>query len=36
MKKPKPMSWDGEFDVSRDSQLTPNGILLHPRERENG
>ena len=36
MKKPKPMSWDGEYLVSNESQLTPNAILLHPRERENG
>jgi len=34
MKKPKPMWWDGEFNVSSDSQLTPNGILLHPRKRQ--
>ena len=33
MKKPEPMWWDGEFNSSSDSQLTPNGILLHPRER---
>jgi hypothetical protein len=33
IRKPKPMWWDGEFNSSSDSQLTPNGILLHPRER---
>ena len=27
--------WDGEYMVSKDSQLTPNAILLHPIEREN-
>ena len=36
MKRPKASWWDGEYLVLNDSQLTPNGILLHPRERENG
>ena len=36
MKKPRVNWWDGEYLVLNDSQLTPNGILLHPRERENG
>jgi hypothetical protein len=34
MKKPRANWWDGEFNVLSDSQLTPNGILLHPRERQ--
>lgn len=33
MKIPDASWYDGEFEVSSDSQLTPNGILLHPRER---
>ena len=36
MKRPRANWWDGEYLVLNDSQLTPNGILLHPRERENG
>ena len=36
MKRPRANLWDGEYLVSNDSQVTPNGILLHPRERENG
>ena len=36
MKRPRASWWDGEYLVLNDSQLTPNGILLHPRERENG
>ena len=27
--------WDGEYEVSKDSSLTPNAILLYPIEREN-
>jgi hypothetical protein len=34
MKNPKPMWWDGEFNSSSDSQLTPNAVLLHPKERQ--
>ena len=36
MKRPRANWWDGEYLVSNDSQLTPNAVLLHPRERENG
>lgn len=36
MKRHRASWWDGEYLASNDSQLTPNGILLHPRERENG
>lgn len=36
MKRPRASWWDGEYLVLNDSQLTPNGILLHPIERENG
>jgi len=25
--------WDGEYHVSNDAKLTPNAILLHPKER---
>ena len=35
MKRHSSSWWDGEYLVLNDSQLTPNGILLHPREREN-
>ena len=35
MKIPDTDWWDGEYMVSKDSQLTPNAILLHPIEREN-
>jgi len=33
MKLPDVSWYDGEYDVSKDSQLTPNAILFHPRER---
>lgn len=36
MKRPRANWWDGEYLVLNDSQLTPNAVLLHPRERENG
>lgn len=36
MKIPDAHWYDGEYEVSKDSQLTPNAILLYPIERENG
>jgi hypothetical protein len=36
MKIPDAHWYDGEYEVSKDSQLTPNAILLYPIKRENG
>lgn len=35
LKMPDVHWYDGEYHVSNDDKLTPNAILLHPREREN-